>query len=105
MAEIGSGAWLAFDTLLAHVRENDYEFLIARQSPSRSTYYFDPGPYAFSNNPFGADFQPFKSEAEGWEQVEANLVRGLVAGPLVWLGLADLGWAGAAEGPATAPSA
>jgi len=49
-----------------------------------------------------ADSGPLQSEAEGWEQVEANLVRGLVAGPLVWLGLADLGWKGAAEGPATA---
>lgn len=102
VAEAGSGAWLAFDTLLAHLRENDYEFLIARPPISRYNYYFDAGPYSAANNPFAAEFRAFKNEAEGWEQVEANLVRGLVAGPLVWLGLADLGWPGAAEGPATA---
>ncbi len=102
VAEVASGAWLAFDAVLEHVHETDYEFLIARQPPNRYNYYFNAGPYSSSSNPFGADFRPFKSVAEGWEQVEANLVRGLVAGPLVWLGLADLGWAGAAEGPATA---
>jgi len=100
--EAASGAWLAFDTLIAFVRETDYEFLIPRPPPSPYGYYYSPGPYTAENNPYVANFFAGQDEAAGWERVEANLLRGVVAGPLLWLGLADLGWAGAAEGPATA---
>ncbi len=101
VTEAASAEWLAFDTLTDFVRENDYEFLIPRPAPNPYGYFYLPGPYSADNNPYAAEFM-VKDEAAGWERVEANLLRGVVAGPLFWLGLADLGWAAEAEGPASA---
>jgi hypothetical protein len=85
-------AWLPLEGLCNWLREDDYEFLLRR--PTRRfglNGYLPSPPYSASTNSLGLDFPNVRSEAEGWDQVEAKFVRGVVCGPLYWMGLADLG--------------
>lgn len=90
--------WVSFDRLLERVREVDYEFLFTR--PPLNPYYYTPQhPYDYSTNSLGLTFPGISNEEDGWEKVEANFIRGIVSGPLHWMGLADLGWKDAESGP------
>ncbi len=87
--------WVPFDELIAQIRGAEYEFLFSRRPAS--SYYYSPHPYSSYGNRLGLDFDGIDSEEEGWDQVEANFIRGVVTGPLLWMGLADLGWLGEAD--------
>ena len=92
----GGGDWVAFDRLLEQIRERDYEFLLRRPSaPVNSyamNYYRVQHPYTAATNRLGLDFPNILTDEDGWDKVEANFIRGVVLGPLAWMGLADLGW-------------
>jgi hypothetical protein len=85
-------AWLPLEGLCAWLREDDYEFLLARSARRIGLNTYAPAPpYSAGANPLGVEFPGVRTEAEGWDQIEANFIRGVVTGPLSWLGLVDLG--------------
>jgi len=88
---LASDAWLPLQGLCNWLREDDYEFLLRRPTRHFGTNGYLPPPYSSVTNAMGVDFENIRSEAEGWDQVEANFIRGVVTGPLYWMGLADLG--------------
>ncbi|MCC6190435.1 MAG: helicase-associated domain-containing protein [Anaerolineales bacterium] len=92
LAGSARAGWAALDDLVTHLRETDYEFLIPRPAELPYEHFYHPDPYDAMHNPIGANFPPMRGEADGWAKVEANFIRGIVFGPLYWLGLADLGW-------------
>lgn len=87
-----TGEWIAFETLLEQMRERHYEFLFRRPTPLPYNAYYAPHPYFAMNNRMGADFPNIRTDEDGWDKVEAPFIRGVVLGPLYWMGLADLGW-------------
>ncbi len=87
--DLAPAGWLAFDPLLEQLRELNYEFLFRRPTPSKYSNY-TLHPYTNNLNRWGLDFPTVQNEADGWNKVEANFIRGVVSGPLHWLGLADL---------------
>ncbi|HLF26212.1 MAG TPA: helicase-associated domain-containing protein [Anaerolineae bacterium] len=86
--------WRALDRLCEQMQELDDEFLF-RRPPRRSSYYYGYSGHPYSGlNPLGVVFPEVHKEEEGWEKVEANFIRGIVTGPLFWMGLTDLGSSG-----------
>jgi len=93
--------WVRLERLVDQVRNEHYEFFLPR--PRRSQYYYAaPHPYDYSTNPMSLTFPGIYQEDAGWENVEANLIRAVVTGPLYWMGLVDLGWGGNPVGIPTA---
>ena len=104
LAKLPVDEWVALEGLVNRFRMTDYEFLFSREVPDQRRYYgygyYSPDydtPYAPYRNPLGWQFSPIKDEAQGWEVVEAQFIRNIVTGPLHWLGLVDLGYAGQAD--------
>ncbi len=100
--QVPPGEWLPLETLADTLRADDYEFLFPRRPPPTVyAYYAPPHPYAAETNPLGLAFPDVRKEDEGWNLVEASFIRGVVLGPLFWMGLADKGWvtAAGAEAP------
>jgi hypothetical protein len=101
LAKLPVGEWVALERLIHRLRMLDYEFLFSREVPAQRRYYgygyyssdYDT-PYSAYRNPLGWHFSPITDEAQGWEVVEAQFVRNIVTGPLHWLGLVDVGYAG-----------
>ena len=106
IAKSGTG-WVSVPALIDNIQNKSYGFMFPeREYRSSSSYYYynsSPSsgtsgtPYAYSNNPFGIGFEGIKDEEEGWDKVEAAYINHLIAGPLYWLGLVDLGYRGAPE--------
>ncbi len=95
------GDWIAFDALLSQIRELDYEFLFRRPPAppyGYSSYYYVQHPYTASTNRLGLEFPDITSDDDGWDKVETGFIRGVIVGPLYWMGLADLGRAREAKG-------
>lgn len=91
--------WASFDGLTDSLRTNDYEFLLPRDfKPDYGYYYYtytSRSPYSSYGNALRWDFHLGTSdEAEGWEYIEANLIRAVVLEPLFWMGLVDVGYDG-----------
>lgn len=88
--------WVPFNRLISQIRAGDYEFLIPRRAASAYDYspYYGAHPYSSYGNRFGLQFDNVRNEEEGWDKVEANFIRGVLTGPMHWLGLLDLGWTG-----------
>lgn len=104
LVELPAGEWIALERLVNRLRVTDYEFLFSREVPDQRRYYgygyYSPDydtPYAAYRNPLGWQFSPIQDEAEGWEAVEAQFIHDIVTGPLYWLGIVDLGYAGQAD--------
>lgn len=101
LSKLPTQEWVSLERLVNRLRMTDYEFLFSRDVPSQRRYYgygyyssdYDT-PYSAYRNPLGWQFSPIKDEAQGWEMVEAQFIRGIVTGPMHWLGLVDLGYAG-----------
>ncbi len=101
LVKLPVGEWVALERLVNRLRMSDYEFLFSREVPEQRRYYgygyyspdFDT-PYSAYRNPLGWQFSPITDEAQGWEKVEAQFVRNIFTGPLHWLGVVDLGYAG-----------
>ncbi|MEW5989703.1 MAG: helicase-associated domain-containing protein, partial [Chloroflexota bacterium] len=105
---LGSG-WIRLPDLIAHIRRKDYGFLFAKRkydSYGGWGRYNDSTPYSQSNNPLGMGFGGIQSEVDGWNKVEAGFINHVIAGPLFWMGLVDLGYKGepAADLNGTAPA-
>ncbi|MFQ5341097.1 MAG: helicase-associated domain-containing protein [Anaerolineae bacterium] len=98
--EMGADGWVETETLIDLVRLRDYGFLFPqRQYHAHYSYYRRSAyatPYYGNNNPFGITWSGVKDEVDGWEKVEGGLIAHIVAGPLHWMGITDLGY------PATA---
>jgi len=95
IAATGKG-WVPFNALLDHLAVGDYDFLFprGRVGQSISSYYYSPyqqTPYYASNNPYNLTFDGVGSEEDGWIKIEGGFVGALMAGPLFWMGLIDLG--------------
>jgi hypothetical protein len=98
---LAAAGWIDVGTLCRRVREHDYELLIPR-SAARTYYYRPTHPYWAQLNSLGVEIRDLRQEADGWDLVEAPIILAMVAGPLHWMGLADLGWEHAPDGPPTA---
>jgi hypothetical protein len=101
MGKLPVGEWVALERLVNRLRMIDYEFLFSREVPDQRRYYgygyYSPEydtPYSAYRNTLGWQFSPITDEAQGWEKVEAQFIHNIVTGPLHWLGLVDLGYAG-----------
>jgi Helicase conserved C-terminal domain len=95
IAAMGTG-WVSSSALLDHLAVGDYDFLFPRSrvNYAMSPYYYSPyqqTPYYASNNPYNLTFEDVGNEADGWIKVEGGFIGALVAGPLFWMGLIDLG--------------
>ncbi len=94
--------WVSLQSLVDRIYEHDYEFLLSRRPVASYYYYGTINPYEYLSNELMLTFRGIAGEEDGWQKVEANLIRGVIFGPLFWIGLVDLGWAGKEEGPPTA---
>lgn len=90
----GKGVWQEPAGLLAHLKKNDYGFLLERKRGYGVSGMY-ASPYYSSNNPYGISFSVARDEASGWDVVEKAFVIHLLTGPLYWLGLVDIGYSGA----------
>ncbi len=88
--------WATIASLIAHVREVNYEFLFRRtfhQEEFHPYYYQYPShPYTAYTNPLGWSFNDITEDASGWERVEGGFIRQVMQGPLYWMGLVNLGF-------------
>lgn len=90
--------WISLDRLTERIQLADYGFLFPKRQVGTyahyQSYYYPSRltPYYEANNELGISFEDVKNEADGWEKVEANLIAHIVAGPLFWMGLVDLGY-------------
>lgn len=93
IAEMGSG-WISLAELIESIKDEDYGFLFKERKISHWSYYglYNSSPYEGNNNPYGVTFGDFKDEKDGWNKVEADLINHVIAGPLHWMGLVDLGY-------------
>ncbi|HRQ36488.1 MAG TPA: helicase-associated domain-containing protein [Chloroflexota bacterium] len=93
ITQMGTG-WISASELIETIKSEDYGFFIKERKVSRWSYYgsYTSLPYEGSNNPYGVTFGNFKDEKEGWNKVEADLINHVIAGPLHWMGLVDLGY-------------
>ena len=90
---VQAGDWLGLGALCDYLREENYEFLFPRLPPRPGYYaYMVQHPYSAATNLLNLEFPAIRSEEDGWNKVEANFVQGVVAGPLFWLGLTEVGW-------------
>lgn len=94
--------WVVLQSLVNRINDSDYEFLLRRREFSGYYGYGVINPYEYTGNDFFLGFPGIRREEDGWDKVEANLIRGVVFGPLYWMGLVDLGWAGKEAGPPAA---
>jgi hypothetical protein len=90
----GKGVWQEPAALLAHLKKNDYGFLLERKRGYGVSGMY-ASPYYSSNNPYGISFTVARDEASGWDIVEKAFVIHLLTGPLYWLGIVDIGYSGA----------
>jgi hypothetical protein len=95
IAALGTG-WVPFNALLDRLAVGDYDFLFPRSRVGQpiNPYYYSPyqqTPYYAPNNPHNLTFEGVSSEEDGWVKIEGGFVGALVAGPLFWMGLIDLG--------------
>ena len=98
LRELPAGEWVAVDHLITRLRTRAYEFLFSR-TPSRDSYYavnyryygfghFNP--YQNSINGLGLTVD-IDNERDGWNIVEAGVIRVIVTEALHALGVVDLG--------------
>jgi hypothetical protein len=91
----GATGWVNLADLLDDIRLGRYEFLFPRPARPQAYYGYGPNyssPYYQSNNPFGISYADIKNETEGWGHIEGAIITHIIAGPLHWLGLTDLGF-------------
>ncbi len=93
ITDMGAG-WVSVSELTETIKSEDYGFFIKERKVSHWSYYgrYTSSPYEGSNNPYGVTFGNFKDEKDGWNKVEADLINHVIAGPLHWMGLVDLGY-------------
>lgn len=86
--------WISASELIENIKSEDYGFLFKERKVSNWTYYgsYNTLPYQAANNPYNVTFGDFRDEKEGWNKVEADLINHIIAGPLYWMGLVDLGY-------------
>lgn len=95
MAALGQ-AWIGLNELASRIALDDYEFLFSRDYTLDRPYYYyyspvASTPYYGSNNPYNLTFDKISDEMEGWLKVETGFIGAILAGPLFWMGLVDLG--------------
>ncbi len=102
----GADGWVRLADLANDVRLADYEFLFTR--PDRPHQWYEAGaqyvsPYYQTNNPYGITYDDISDESTAWDRIEGAIITHVVAGPLHWLGLTDIGFdQDPAHGPADA---
>lgn len=92
MANMGRG-WINIQELIEEIRSADYGFLFEKRTPSSWSYYgYKSTIYDGNNNPYALTFQSVRDEKDGWNKIETDLINHVIAGPLHWMGLVDLGY-------------
>lgn len=94
----GAGRWISRDAFFDAVRRAEPGFLLKRKANERHYPAFIRAgyhplartPYYALNNVFGLTFDVPNSDA-AWELVEGQTLARLIAGPLRWMGLAEIG--------------
>lgn len=101
---IRSQDWLTFEALEDFIRNRDYEFLFER---IEAFFFGRMGrslPYLYTGNSLGWNFYELREkngeryayeiedEETGWDLVEAGFIAAVIAEPLAWMGLVDLGF-------------
>jgi hypothetical protein len=81
--------WIKLASLVKRMEDHNYEFLFPRRLNSSS--YYKPIVYNGNVNPAGWDFPGIFSDDDGWNKIEANLIRTTICEFLFWMGLVDLG--------------
>lgn len=84
--------WIALADLIATIKRNDYAFLFERRHRGGNPGILYASPYHGANNPYGLTFGAVKSEANGWDLVEGGFITNVLAEPLWWMGLIELGY-------------
>jgi Helicase conserved C-terminal domain len=90
VADVPAERWMALDELVERLKRRSYELLFRRQWHSYSNPYRDS-----SSNPLNWTFAPAIDEESGWDLVEGGLIRVVIGQVLHWLGVVDIGAAGA----------
>ncbi|TAK35400.1 MAG: hypothetical protein EPO21_06000 [Chloroflexota bacterium] len=108
LAELPSGEWIPVQHVVERIRQRSYDFLFSRRHVSRDhSYYYGQSwglPYG-GDNPMGWSFEDANNRTfgrimdddDGWNLVEAGLIRVIVTRALYWLGAVDLGGASGEE--------
>ena len=93
----GTVSWVALADLIQDLRLGNYNFLFPRSKQNTNYYGYRDNyatPYYQSNNIYGVTYNNVTDEASGWDLVEGAIITHIVAGPLNWLGLTDVGYDG-----------
>lgn len=93
-----AGRWVSFDRYADHVKRVDVGFLLRRSTDRRGyagrfQHLYHPlgnTPYVSANNAYGITFE-VRDPEKAWERVERLALAAMLAGPLRWMGLADIG--------------
>lgn len=101
---VGAGRWISFDAFAAQMQRVDPNFLFKRranerQYPGFSSAFYNPlarTAYFGMNNAYGITFE-LRDIDQAWALVERRTLARMVAGPLRWMGLVDLGYEGEAR--------
>lgn len=91
------GGWVTIHELIEDIKDNHYGFLFPnRHTNQRSSWYYtsyrETHPYVGGNNTYDITFDNIRSEKDGWDKVEVDFINHIIAGPLFWMGLVDLGY-------------
>ncbi len=95
MKALGKG-WVSIHELIEDIKDSHYGFLFPKRHTSRSSWYYnsyrETHPYVSGNNPYDISFDNIRGERDGWDKVEVDFINHIIAGPLFWMGLVDLGY-------------
>lgn len=95
--------WVALPALLDTVQLTHYEFLFPHHPNTYS--YRDYSAYYQSHNPYGITYKDMETTQDGWEKVEAVIIRHMITGVLHWMGLTDVGFESETPAGARPPGA
>ena len=96
---LGKG-WMSIHELIEDIKDTQYGFLFPNRHTKHNSWYYndyrETHPYVGGNNAYDITFEDIRSESDGWDKVEVDFINHIIAGPLFWMGLVDLGYSGKA---------
>lgn len=87
-----ASGWMSLDDLIDDIRLAAPNMLFGRPRRTGYSFAYDyMSPYNSYGNPYGITYRDVGGELEGWDKVEGAIIRHIVAEPLHWMGLMDIG--------------